>query len=297
MLKKSNKKIFGLMLAIVIVGVALVGCSNGSSNSTDDEVVAKVGDLTVTKSEFYEELVKQNGAQVLDVLIADKIMQAEVKKQNIDISKEEIEADLEEMKEFYGSDEALNQELDNYGLTLDDVRNNIKSNLQIERLLAPYIEISDEEIAEYFEENKASFGQEEQVKASHILVETEEEALDIKAKLDAGEDFAELAKEYSIDETNSEQGGALGYFAESRMVQEFSNAAFSLGVDEISDPVKTNFGYHIIRVEDRIEEKLPVLEDNIEEIKNQIFQTKSYDAYMTWYGEKLEEYEITRYLD
>lgn len=296
MLKKLNKKVISLMLVLVIVGVALVGCSNGASSS-DDEIVAKVGDMTVTKSELYDELIKQNGAQILDILIADKIMHSEVEKQNISVTDEEIETGLEEMRDFYGSEEALNTELTNYGLTLDDVKDNIKSNLQIERLLAPYVEISDEEIADFYEENKASFGQEEQVKASHILVATEEEALDIKAKLEAGEDFAELAKEYSIDETNSEQGGALGYFAESKMVEEFSNAAFSLSIDEISDPVQTNYGYHIIKVEDKLEEKIPVLEDNIEDIKNQIFQTKSYDAYMTWYAEKLEEYEITSYLD
>lgn len=295
MLKNFSKRKFGLFALVIIIGLAAVGCSNGSTS--DNEVVAKIGDMEVTKSEFYDELVSQNGAQVLDILIADKIMQSEVQKQNIVISDEEIEAGLEEMKEFYATDEALQNELDNYGLTLEDVKNNIKSNLQIELLLEPYMEITDEEMAEYFETNKASFGQEEQVKASHILVETEEVALEVKAKIDAGEDFGELAKEYSIDTANSEQGGNLGYFAESKMVAEFSDAAFSLEVGEISDPVKTNHGYHIIKVEDKIEEKLPVLEENIDEIKSQLFQTKSYDAYMAWYAEKLEEYEITSYLD
>lgn len=295
MLKNFSKRKFGLFALVMIVGLAAVGCSNGSA--PDDEIVAKVGDMKVTKSEFYDELVNQNGAQVLDVLIADKIMQSEVQKQNIVISDEQIEEDFEEMKEFYGTDEALQTELDKYGLTVEDVKKNIKSNLEVELLLEPYIEITDEEMAEYFETNKEKFGQEEQVKASHILVETEEEALEVKAKIDAGEDFAELAKEYSTDAANSEQGGNLGYFAEDKMVKEFSDVAFSLGIGEISDPVKTNFGYHIIKVEDKIEEKAPVLEENTEEIKNQLFQTKSYEAYMKWYAEKLEEYEITSYLD
>lgn len=295
MLKNFSKRKFGLLVLVIIIGVSIAGCSN--SSASDDEVVAKVGDMTITKSEFYDELVKQNGAQVLDVLVADKIMQAEVKKQTIEISDEEIEEDFEEMKDFYGSEEDLNKELETYGLTIEDVKDNIKSNLQIERLLEPYIDITDEEMAKHFEENKASFGNEEQVKASHILVETEDVALEVKAKLDAGEDFAELAKEYSIDEANSQLGGNLGYFAESKMVAEFSDAAFSLEVGEISDPVKTNFGYHIIKIEDKMEEKVPVLEESIEEIKGQLFQTKSYDAYMAWYAEKLEEYEITSYLD
>lgn len=295
MLKNFSKRKLGLFALVMVVGLAAVGCS--SDSTSDDEIVAKIGDMKVTKSEFYDELVNQNGAQVLDVLIADKIMQSEVQKQNIVISDEQIEVDFEEMKDFYGSDEALQTELDKYGLTVEDVKKNIKSNLEIELLLEPYIEITDEEMAEYFETNKEKFGQEEQVKASHILVETEEEALEVKAKIDAGEDFAELAKEHSTDTANSEQGGNLGYFPEGKMVKEFSDVAFSLGIDEISDPVKTNHGYHIIKVEDRLEEKLPVFEENIDEIKNQLFQTKSYEAYMKWYAEKLEEYDIISYLD
>ena len=201
------------------------------------------------------------------------------------------------MRDFYESDEALQAELDRYGLTLDDVRNNMKSNIQIETLLNPYMNITDEEVLQYFEENKASFAQQEQVKASHILVDTGEEALEVKARLDGGEDFAELASEYSLDDTNSEQGGNLGYFGRSGMVQEFSDAAFSLEIGEISDPVQSTFGYHIILVEDKIEASEPDFETHKDEIKKQIESTKSYEAYMAWYAEKLEEYEITTYLD
>ena len=84
------------------------------------------------------------------------------------------------MRDYYGSEEALNNELDSRGLTLDDIRNNLRSNYLIEALLEPYLNITEDDMKEYFEKNKKSFDQEEQVKASHILVETEEEALDIK---------------------------------------------------------------------------------------------------------------------
>lgn len=293
MLKNLNKARIGLLILVLIVGLSVVGCSN----SSEDEVVAKVGDKTITKSEFYDALVNQSGGQVLDILIADKIMLLEVEKQNILVSDEEIEAELDEMKEYYGGDEILNSELAQYGLTLDDVRNNIKSNIQIELLLEPYVEITDEEMTAHFEANKASFGAEEQVKARHILVETEEEALEVKGKLDAGEDFAELAKEYSTDESNSELGGDLGYFVRGRMLPEFSDVAFGLEIDEISEPVQTTYGYHIIKLEDKIEAKDPVYEEAKEEVRDQIFQSKASEAYMTWYSEKMEEYEITTYLD
>lgn len=286
-----NKKNIALLVLALLIAVAAMGCS--SDSSSDEEIVATVGDMNITKSEFYDELVRQNGAQVLDLLVANKIKDAEIIAQDINISDEEIEEDIEEMQDFYGSEEALNNDLTAYGLTLDDVRDNIKSNLEIERLLDPYIEISEEEMREYFETNKASFDQVEQVKASHILVETEELALEVKGKLDDGEDFSDLAEEYSEDTANSELGGNLGYFDREKMVEEFSDAAFSMEVGEISQPVETNFGYHIIKIDDKLEAKEATYEESKDMIKDIFFQERSQDAYMQWYSEKLEEYEIT----
>ncbi len=89
---------------------------------------------------------------------------------------------------------------------------------------------------------------EEQVHVRHILVETEDEAKQVIERLKAGEDFAALAKELSKDDTNKDNGGDLGWFGRGVMVTEFENAAFSLEPGKISDPVKTDFGYHILEV-------------------------------------------------
>ena len=90
----------------------------------------------------------------------------------------------------------------------------------------------------------------EEYKVSHILVKTEEEAKDIKKKLDKGGDFAALAKEFSLD-NNKDDGGSLGYFSSGQMVPAFEEATASLKIGEISAPVKTDFGYHIIKLEDK----------------------------------------------
>lgn len=101
----------------------------------------------------------------------------------------------------------------------------------------------------YYEANKGSFEVDE-VTASHILVEKEETAKEILSKLEAGEKFEDLAKEYGTDGTK-DAGGSLGTFGRGQMVKEFEDAAFALQPGEISDPVKTQFGYHIIMVTDK----------------------------------------------
>ncbi len=109
---------------------------------------------------------------------------------------------------------------------------------------------------------------ETEIRASHILVETEDQAKDIVKRLKAGEDFAKLAAELSKDPGSGKQGGDLGFFTKERMVPEFSTAAFALEKDQISDPVKSQFGYHVIKLVDKREKPVP----GFEEVKDQIEQ-------------------------
>jgi peptidylprolyl isomerase len=115
--------------------------------------------------------------------------------------------------------------------------------------------------AEYEKMKKEMAGQEE-VKASHILVDTEEKAKEAKKKLSKGAKFADVAKELSKDEGTKANGGTLGYFAKGQLVPEFEQKAFAMKVGEISDPVKTQFGWHIIKVEDKRPVKVPSKEES-----------------------------------
>ena len=287
--KNFRSKRIKFVFAIVALTLTITGC-------TKKEIVAKVNNTEITKDELYEQLVKQGGTEALDALIADKIVEAEIEKEKIVISKEEIDKNVDEMKEYYGSQEELDKAIESYGISMDEIKKNITSNLQIKKILEPYIEITDEEMSTYFEANKESFNQKEQVKASHILVETKELADEIKAKLDKGDDFAKLAKEYSTDKSNSESGGELGYFSRGEMEQSFENAAFSMKIGDISNPVQTTFGFHIIKLEDKKEAKQATYEEVKDNIKDAIFQEKMGAAYNTWYQEKLGEYKIENYL-
>lgn len=176
------------------------------------------------------DVVKEN---VLDSLIAQKLLLQEALKNNITVSDKEIEEEYQREKEF------------NKDITKEDVKNYLLINKLFEEYTKD-VKITEEELKKYYEDNKDRF---ETVKASHILVSDEKIAQDIYNRLMKGEDFATLAKEYSIDTATKDQGGDLGEFARGVMVPEFEQVAFSLKKGQISKPVKTDYGYHIIKSE------------------------------------------------
>lgn len=259
--------------------------------------VASVNGEKISEKELNELLVSQYGSEALDSLITEKIINQEKKKEKIKISKEELNEEMTAYMESYGGEDAFKEVLASNGVEMSAVEKNIENYLVTKKLLEPRIAITDDEMKEYFEENKDSYAQAEQVQASHILVEDEATAKEVRKKLDEGKDFSELAAEYSTDASNSETGGELGYFARGEMVSEFEDAAFALEVGTISDPVKTEHGYHIIKVTDKKQAKDAVFEDVKEDIKTALFDSKMESEYTTWLDEKFEEYEIKNFLE
>ncbi len=133
--------------------------------------------------------------------------------------------------------------------------------------------VSDEDAKKIYDEKIANMKPEEEVHAKHILVGTEEEAKEVKERLTKGEDFATVAKEKSKDK--NAEGGDLGFFSRGQMLKPFEEAAFALDVGEISDPVQTQFGWHIIKLEEKRDQKLPGFDDVKEAIKTQLVAQKA----------------------
>jgi peptidyl-prolyl cis-trans isomerase C len=148
---------------------------------------------------------------------------------------------------------------------------------------------TDDAMKKVYEEASKQISGEEEVHARHILVATEDEAKAVKAELDKGADFAELAKKKSKDPGASD-GGDLGFFTKDQMVPEFSQAAFSLEPGKISDPVKSQFGWHIIKVEEKRKRKAP----EFDQVKSQIETYVTRKAQADYVGKLREAAKIER---
>lgn len=252
------KKIaIAVMLTVGVFGLA--ACSSDKS-----EVVVKTNVGDISKEEFYEELRERQGEQVLQEMVTIKVLEDKYTVDDKDVD-EEVDTAKEQLGEQF--DMWLVQQ--GYG-DEDSFRELIRVNLLFDEAVYGDVEISDEEIQEFYDRMK------QEVEAEHILVEDEELANEIKDKLDNGEDFAELAKEYSTDPGSAEEGGKLPTFSIGEMVPEFEDAAYTLDIDTISDPVQSSHGFHVIRVIERhdIAEDIGSLEDNETAITSSIRSQK-----------------------
>ena len=273
MSKSSRIRLF--VLAAVAAGLVM----SSTSWAAGDKVVAKVGKYTLTASQF-DEQVKSLPPQLQMALM----QRPELKKQFLE---RWVQLTLLALA---ARQEGLDKRPD-IKLQLEEAANSILArNYMREHIDASGIKVSDKEIEEYYRKHKDDFKEKESVKAQHILVKVNKEddkkawsaakkkAEMIRKKAVNGADFAALAKEYSDDPGSKNNGGELGFFTRGRMVPEFEKAAFSLKKGEISEPVKTAFGYHIIKLEDRKKAHQKTLDETKEQIRQTLLKEKQKKA-------------------
>jgi foldase protein PrsA len=242
-----KKWILSLTLAAGVIG--LTACN--SSNSSD--VIVKSDAGNITKDELYQAMKDQYGQQALQELLYTKVLS-----KKYEVSDKELDKKVQEIKDQAGA---------NFQMLL--AQNGLKDEKELKELLKPQlliekagikdIKVTDKELQEYYDKLKP------EIKARHILVADEAKAKEVKSKLDSGAKFEDVAKEYSTDPGSKDNGGDLGWFGAGAMVPEFENAAYALKVNEISGPVQTQNGWHIIQVTDKKEKKpFKEMKDEIE---------------------------------
>lgn len=311
-----------LLATIALSAILFTGCGIKSA-----QTIIKVNDKNITQGQFDESFNKQtnNGMiaqlginvkdgknnflyylikeRVVNELIVRELLEQEMDKRDIKVTKEDTENAIKEIVDKVGSKEQLQQILKQNGVSAADFRKDLAQEVRMKKLAKELgnSDVSDADAKKYYNENIKQFKYPEKVRASHILIAVNPQEIEeiitsnkenaglskeeIKKKVDVEiaakkakadkvlaevkkdpSQFAKIAKENSDDTTTAVKGGELGFFSAQEMVPEFSKAAFSMKPNTVSGLVKTNFGYHIIMVTDR----MAAGQEPFEKVKNDI---------------------------
>jgi peptidyl-prolyl cis-trans isomerase C len=249
--------------------------------------------------------------QVLENLIARELLYQESQKKGIKISEEQVNEQLISLKAQFPNEEEFNKALKRMNLTEASIKEKLARDLSLKKLIedevAPKVTLPDSEIKAFYENNPETFKQPERVQASHILVKVDpgadasqkaeaQKKIDlVQARLQKGEDFGALAKEYS-EGPSGPKGGELGYFTRGQMVKPFEDAAFAMKPGEVSGKIETRFGYHLIKVTDKTPETT-VPYDDVKMRLGEFLKQKKIQEEINVYVKKLEEKaEIERFI-
>jgi foldase protein PrsA len=233
-------------LVTLALGLSIAACSSGGGGD-----VATVNGQKISKTDFDNRMeAGPAGKQTLQQMVQGILIDQYAKDNNIAVTDDEIAKKEEDIKAKYPPGQ-FDQILKQQGLTEDDVHRILRQQIIIEKAVGSSITITDAQVKAYFDKNHTTLDKPAQVRARHILVPDQKTAIMIEGKLKAGGDFAMLAKQYSTDPSTKDKGGELGFFGKGQMVPAFQDAAFSLPVGSISQPVKSPFGWHIIQVEEK----------------------------------------------
>ncbi|MDD5258907.1 MAG: peptidylprolyl isomerase [bacterium] len=334
-------KVIGLITLLGLLGssMLLAKVVNKTVAVVNNEIITledfnkKTGPMIEQYRQAYkgadaEEKLKEMKKEMLNQMVEEKLLRQEAKKQNIIVTKQDIQKGVDEVKKRFKPDnnyQEYKDELKRQGYTEKVFENDIKEQLMVMQLIDKEIKSkavlpTEAEVQKYYDEHKKELKQDEQVRARHILVRVEEKAdlktqsaalkkiKEIQDKIKKGNDFSALAKEYSDDPGSKENGGDLGFFTKETMVPEFSKAAFALKPGQVSDAVKTSFGYHLIKVEETKPAKQLALDDEVpvgngknvkikEYVQNMLYQQSMEKKFEEWLKDlkgksKIETHEL-----
>ena len=304
-----------VLLLCALASIGLAGC--GGDEDVPADAVAVVDGQEIAKSD-YDALIAQAkksyknqkrefpaaGSQEFQTLRNQAVQflvqreQFEQKAEDLDVevTDKQVDARLEQIKKQYfgGDQKKFEKQLKEQGITEKQVRNDIRAQIVSEKIFAKVTgdaKVTDEEIAAYYAKNKTQYSQPESRDVRHILVKTKKQADDLYTQLQNGANFAALAKKFSEDTGSKANGGKLT-ISKGQTVAPFDQTAFLLKKNDISKPVKTEFGYHIIQpLTDTKPAKVTPLKDVQASIKQQLQQTEKNEAMTKWVDDLKKDYK------
>jgi len=320
MTNRRSPLVAGVLVGLAVLGASaalvVAGCGDDGSNLPDG-VVARVGDANITEVELAKTIeqsraeaeaqgasLPEEGAegyedvrrQAVQSLVQQKVVEFEARDcgQPCKVTPKEITEELDRIKEtnFNGSQKEFDTFLKDRSISKADAREIVRNQLEQQALFNRYtrgVRFTAADAKKYYEENPTQFTVPAGRTARHILVATEAEAKAIRAEV-TRDNFAELAKENSTDTGSAQQGGDLGQIQKGQLVPEFEKVAFSLKDGEISQPVKTQFGWHVITVDITPKRTTSFADARSQIVSSQLAQ-KRQTTFQQWSDKVLGEWE------
>jgi foldase protein PrsA len=311
MIKKVLIALFVAALAVpVLAGIS--GCG-----SLPQSAVAEVNGKVITREDLdnaVEDLKLQYGdqgfpepdtpeyqdlqKQVAERLVNEEILWFEADKMGISVSDDEVNKQMDQFKEQAGGEDQFQEQLKQRNYTEDRLKDQLRKSLLFQKLYPEVTkdaaEVTDEQALAYYNENPTQFQQPETRTVRHILVADEATANQVEARLAAGEDFATVAQEVSTDPGSKDKGGDLGAVptTNSGFVPEFEQAMDQLAVGQISAPVKSSFGYHIIQVTAITPAHAQTFDEVKDDLKAGLALQNQRDAFEAWFNSIKGDYDV-----
>jgi foldase protein PrsA len=312
----SMRKTTSLLLLALALAVSGCGGEEGGKPDVPAGAIAVVGELEIARTEFdrlIDQAKKSFEAQDQDFpeagtpeyedvkssivrsLVEEAQWEQEATEMGIKVTDQEVTKRLDELKEqfFQGDDSKYEEELERQGLTEEQVRDEIRSRVLSEKIyesVTKSVKVTDQQIQAYYKKNETQFEQPESREVRHILVKSKAKSQDIYQQLQNGANFATLAKKFTEDEASKAEGGKMTA-QKGRTVAPFDKFVFDAETGDLSEPIKTEFGWHVIEVLSDVEPKsVTPLEDVKESIKTTLLQQRQNTAMRRWVADLKEKY-------
>lgn len=307
-----NKFTLPLLLAILVflaTGSSSAAVINAIAAIVNDDVVTlyevnREAQPVIREAEKQAALNDAVRSQIkrttLDRLVEKKLVEQKIRELNIKVTEEEVRQAIDDVKKQNNmpNQEALVSALASQGLSFDQYRSQLQEQIEKLKLISmevrSKIHVSESEMREYYDANRAKYTEDESYRARHIFFKTSDKspadeikrtmttALMVLAEAKSGKDFSELAKNYSEDPAAKKDGGDLGTFKKADMQAELGNALTSMKAGDISELVYTPAGFHIIKLEERISGKAKPFEGQKNEIEEALYRKKSEERFSQW---------------